>query len=126
MLVKNVKMIEVSDWDNLVSETYGKIYSFQQQDGCQERGTFHLTVPSDYTEDDEMNDSIPEEVNGDEMGVKFDVWLEKDSKLHNFGSDWENELFWERNFYPDINTVVNDLHKKGLIEAGSYIINIDW
>ena len=35
---KNVKMVEVSDWDKLVEETYGKIYSFQQQDGCKARG----------------------------------------------------------------------------------------
>jgi hypothetical protein len=109
-----------------VSETYGRVYDFQQQHGCQERGTFHLTVPSEYTEDDEMNESIPEVVNGSIMGVKFDVWLEKDPKIHNFGSDWENGLFWERNFYPDINTVANDLFEKGLIEAGSYLINIDW
>ena len=98
MLVKNVKMIDVSDWDNLVSDTYGRIYNFQQQNGCQERGTFHLTVPSDYTEDDEMNESIPEEVNGDEMGVKFKNWLEKDPESHNFGSNWKNELFGKEIF----------------------------
>ena len=44
--VKNVQMIDVSDWDNLVEKTYGRIYNFQQQDGCKERGTFSLTVPS--------------------------------------------------------------------------------
>jgi hypothetical protein len=35
-------------------------------------------------------------------------------------------MFWERNFYPDTYTVANDLYDKGLIEAGDYIINIDW
>ena len=127
-LVKNVKMIEVSDWDDLVSKTYGRPYSFQQQDGCKGRGTFNLTVPSDYTEDEEMNDEIPEVINGTTMGVKFDKWLGRDPKLQvgTETQEWSSRLFWVRNFYPDVNTVVNDLHKKGLIEAGSYIINIDW
>lgn len=75
-----------------------------------------------------MNDSIPEVVNGYEMGVKFEVWLARDPNqpITNQKYDWELELFWERNFYPDIHTLANDLHSKGLIEAGDYLINIDW
>lgn len=128
MKVKNVKMIDVSEWDKLVSDTYNRPYSFQQQDGCQSRGTYDLTIPSKYTEDDEMNDSIPEVVNGEKMGVKFKVWLERDPKqsIGNKKKDWNIELFWERNFYPNIETVANDLYKKGLIESGSYVIDIDW
>lgn len=127
--IQTVKMIDVGDWDDLVRETYGKPYLFQQQEGCQSRGIRHLTIPSEpYNED--MNDSIPEKVNGDEMGVKFEVWLARDPKeplkeepdRHQWGID----MFWERNFYPDLQTVANDLHAKGLIEAGDYIINIDW
>lgn len=65
MMVKNVKMIDVSDWDNLVSETYKRPYNFQQQDGCKSRGIFRLTIPSDYTDDENMHDSIPDKtVNG--------------------------------------------------------------
>jgi hypothetical protein len=126
MKISNVKMIDVYDWDRLVSDTYGRVYSFQQQEGCKDRGVFHLTVPTEEINEEYMNDSIPEEVNGEEMGVKFNVWLSKDPKIHNFESKWENDLFWERNFYPDINIVANDLYKKGLIEKGNYIINIDW
>lgn len=127
---KNVKTIDNADWDNFVRETYGKPYCFQQQNGCQERGLFYITIPSDFTEDDDMNDSIPEIVNGNEMGVKFKVWLERDpnQKLEIYKNTPEGGiiLFWERNFYPDIYTVANDLHSKGLIEAGDYVINIDW
>jgi hypothetical protein len=134
--VKNVKMIEVSDWDKLVSDTYGKPYSFQQQNGCQSRGIFHLTIPSDYTCEDEMNDEIPFKINGNEMGVKFKVW--QDTSIKDVNDTFEkingkpesysgqNSLFWDRNFYPDIHTVANDLHKRGLIEAGEYSIEIDW
>lgn len=130
MKYSNRKVIEVDDWDNLIQETYGRVYNFQQQNGCQGRGTFTIRIPSEYTEDDQMHDSIPEVVNGDEMGVKFDVWLARDPKEplkdEDDNSEWTIALFWERNFYPDIQTVANDLHKKGLIEAGEYDIKIDW
>jgi hypothetical protein len=74
------KIIDVQDWDNLVQETYGRPYSFQQQEGCQERGTVPITIPSEWDNDEDMSDSIKEVVNGDEMGVKFDVWLARDPK----------------------------------------------
>lgn len=75
-----------------------------------------------------MNDSIPEVVNGEERGVKFDVWLTRDPKqpIPEQTADYQLALFWERNFYPSLEMVANDLYKKGLIEAGDYTINIDW
>lgn len=124
----NKKVIEVSDWDALVEKTYGKPYSFQQQDGCQDRGVVDLTIPSDWADDDSMNDSIPKEINGEKMGVKFQVWLDRDPQewKGNKGDVLYLDLFWSRNFYPDLYTLANDLHAKGLIEAGDYSINIDW
>lgn len=120
------KVIEVSDFDDLVEKTYGRPYSFQQQEGCKPRGTVHITVPEDGGWDFE-NDTIPEKVNGDEMGVSFKAWLERDpNQIAPFDSDWENRLFWHRNFYPDFSMVINDLHEKGLFPAGDYVINIDW
>ena len=119
-------VIDVSDWDNLVVETYKRPYSFQQQDGCKDRQRVRLTVPEDAWDYD--NESIPEEVNGEEMGVSFKAWLERDPKqeLPNDKNIWSLELFWERNFYPDVQMIANDLHAKGLIEAGDYVIDIDW
>ena len=75
-----------------------------------------------------MHDEIPEIINDEIMGVKFKTWLERDPKqpVGEDKKDWEIELFWERNFYPDIYTVANDLYEKGLIEGGEYLINIDW
>ena len=131
--IKNTKMIDVSEWDNLVEETYGKIYSFQQQDGCKGRGVEHFSIPVDYLEDEDFNDKIMEKVNGPEMGVKFDVWLARDVKEplkdeneKDGTSEWMIGLFWERNFYPDFYTIANDLHKRGLLEEGDYAIDIDW
>lgn len=129
--ISNRKVIDCSDWDNLVQKTYGKPYNFQQQEGCQERGIVTISIPEDNTEEEsEMNDSIPEVVNGEEMGIKFDVWLARDPEqlLKDYSGTPKLglELFWDRNFYPNIQTVANDLHKKGLIEAGEYDIKIDW
>lgn len=131
MNIKNYKVIEVQDWDNLVVETYGRPYRFQQQYGCQDRGLFPITIPSEAC--DFKNHTIPEVVNGDEMGVSFKSWLERDpnQKLStSCGMHWSDlsdlNFFWGRNFYPDIQTVANDLYEKGLIEAGEYSINIDW
>lgn len=120
------RVVEVSEWDALVSETYGKPYSFQQQDGCKERQRFNITIPDrDY---DYGNDTIPEVVNHDEMGVSFKAWLARDPDQHlpDEKGSWSLALWWERNFYPDVQTIANDLHSKGLIEAGDYVINIDW
>jgi hypothetical protein len=123
------KVIEMQDWDRLVKETYGKPYRFQQQDGCQPRGTVEITIPEGNDEEyDYDNDSVPEVINGDKMGVSFKAWLARDPK------EWKGkkedrsflDLFWGRNFYPALQVVANDLHRKGLIEAGEYTINIDW
>lgn len=127
--IKSTKIISVQDWDNLVSETYGKVYSFQQQDDCKGRGLERITVPVEHPEDYE-NDTVPENVNDPEMGVSFKAWLERDpnQKLSNRDDQetWSLNLWWERNFYPHVDMIINDLHAKGLLEAGEYMIEIDW
>ena len=123
------KVISVQDWDKLVEETYSRPYNLQQQDNCMDRQRISITIPlEDNLYEEEMNDSIPEVVNGQEMGVKFNVWLDRDpeQKLKGQNYDWELRLFWERNFYPLLDSVVNDLYKKGLLEQGEYEIDIDW
>lgn len=120
------QVIDLSDWDSLVIETYGKPYSFQQQDGCQSRGNVNICIPDGA--DDYENDTLPEKVNGEEMGVSFAAWLERHPK------EWNGDpadktyinMFWERNFYPSLQMIANDLHEKGLIPAGNYVIEIDW
>lgn len=127
MKIKTEKVIEVSDWDDLVQKTYGRTYSFQQQGGCKSRGMFRFEVPAEA--EDFENDSIPEVVNGREMGVSFTAWLAREPKqqLSSGREDqWGIDLWWARNFYPDFQMVANDLHKKGLLDAGEYVIEIDW
>lgn len=130
MKIKTIQSISVQDWDDLVTKTYGRTYSYQQQDGCKERGVDYIIVPDPYAEDYE-NNSIPEEVNGDVMGVPFTVWLARDPKqLLDSNDEWERKyglsLFWQRNFYPHVSMVANDLYTRGLLPAGEYQIVIDW
>jgi hypothetical protein len=125
---KSRQVIAVSDWDNLVTKTYKRPYSFQQQDDCKERQQVYIKIPD--AANDYENDTVPEEVNHPDMGVSFAAWLARDpkKKLSNKEdqNSWSIGLWWDRNFYPDVQMVANDLHSKGLIEAGEYYIDIDW
>lgn len=146
---KSVKMINCYDLDDLINETYGKLFHFQQQDGCKGRGVHNITVPVKNPYDYDR-DKIPEIINGQTMGVSFKAWLERDyttplnptkkdfaecnyywGKTKEEEKAWKEDkshidLFWERNFYPSLDMVLNDLHAKGLIDAGEYTIEIDW
>lgn len=124
-----VTIISDGEFDELVSTTYGRVYHFQQQDDCKERQTVYVTVPCPHPCDFE-NDTVPEVVNGEKMGVSFAAWLARDPQQPLEGDDtnypWRLAMFWERNFYPHVDMVLNDLYEKGLLEAGEYGIKIDW
>lgn len=119
------RVIDVYEWDEIVEATYGRRYAFQQQDGCKDRGTYSFSVPIEDPYDFE-NDSIPEQINGDEMGVSFKAWLERDPKQKVGGQSMFLDLFWHRNFYPCVDMLIEDLHKRGILEEGDYVIDIDW
>lgn len=131
--IQTKKVIEEYDWSNFVSQVYGKPYQLQQQSGCMDRGTISLKIPSDDYEIDFENETVPEIVNGEKMGVKFSTWLARDPKQPlkepNDGlseEQWAIDLWWERNFYPSLDIVAKDLHEKGLLPEGEYTIIIDW
>ena len=132
MKSKSVTVIDCQEWDELVETTYGRPYCFQQQDGCRHRGIEYFSIPDEWLEYDENDypDSVPEIVNHEKMCVKFSSWLARDPKqlLTNpeDNSEWALEMWWERNFYPPLQAVVEDLHKRGLLAEGEYGINIDW
>lgn len=121
------KVIDVSDFDKLVMDTYNRPYSFQQQDGCKERSRVHIDVPT-VNPYDYPNNSLPETVNHREMGVSFKAWLERNPKQKLNADDWDSPspMWWERNFYPNVEMIINDLYEKGLLDKGSYVIDIDW
>jgi hypothetical protein len=121
-----IKQIDDSNLDNLVQKVYRKPYTFQQQNGCQERCTRHITVPERIFEDEVFN-TLSEAIEDDAYGVSFEDWLAADPNDPIFGEEeWEREMRFQRNVYPPLEYVVNDLHAKGLIEAGEYQILIDW
>ena len=126
MKIRDVKMIDVSEWDQLVIDTYGRPYSFQQQEDCKSRGTFEITVPAEA--EDYERESVPEIVNHSEMGVSFFAWIARDPKapLADGSTDYSLGLWWDRNFYPSVQMIANDLHARGLLAAGEYTIDIDW
>ena len=123
---KNIKIIDVGDWDAFIIKTYNRPYAFQQQDGYKERGIFYFTVPCIPL--DFENDSIEEDLHSNEIGVSFKSWLSRNpsATVNNNNNKTIIELFWLRNFYPDIYTLANDLHNKGLLESGNYAIDINW
>lgn len=125
------KVIDVDEWDQLVIDTYGRPYSFQQQDGCKERQRVRITIPDEAY--DYENDTVPEIVNHEDMGVSFKAWLERNPEqlLNELRPDWDTgknslRLWWGRNFYPDVQMIANSLYQMELIEAGDYVIDIDW
>lgn len=122
---KVVKLVEYSDFNTLVTDTYGRPYDFQQQEGCKGTGLEKFIVP-DFTDDYE-DVSIPEVINTPEMGVSFDAWKARDPKqsIGSRAAHWEIEMWWQRNFYPHPQMILNDLYQKGLIKADEYYISID-
>jgi hypothetical protein len=114
------KIWELREFDNLVKEVYQKEYSFQQQDGCKARQHFIFTVPMESK--DFTNTTLPFEINGPDRGIKFSIWKETEE----FNPDFRIRLWWQRNFYPDFGTLVNELYEKGYIDAGTQCIDVDW
>lgn len=128
--INTKKTIEESEWSRFVSEVYKRPYSFQQQGGCMDRGIYTLIVPTDDLDD--CNNQTAEECCENDDGVAFIEWVNRDPELPVPSTDtlnrdkWYINLWWERNFYPNIDMVANDLYKKGLLEEGEYVIIIDW
>jgi len=128
-MFRTVQMMDVNDWDALVQKTYGKPYSFQQQDGCKERGTRYFIVPCGYPED-YKNDIITESTDSNEMGVSFKAWLGRDPAQKLSEDDWDSTsalpMWYNRNFYPNVDMIINDLNSRGLLPEGDYCIDINW
>ena len=128
---ETVQIINLQEFNRVVSATYGRPYDFQQQDGCRERGHHKVTVPTEGY--DYENDTLPYTYKSRlfglvinnaisstrEMGVSFAAWLARKP-------DVDRTLWWDRNFYPHLDMILNDLHGKGIIDEGEYMIAIDW
>ena len=116
MKITEIKLIELAEFDSLVKETYKKPYSLQQQEGGMERHLLRIAVPVEEPEDHQDGD----------MGVSFETWLNTSLETFPFEYEYQMEFFWEREFYPPLEMIVNDLFNQGLMEAGEYGIDINW
>lgn len=127
--METVSIFDLYEWNSLVSGTYNRVYDFQQQDNCKGKGLEYFSVPGE--DNDYDNESVLEIVNGPEMGVKFSSWLARDTAQlleasNSMSPDLELDLWWRRNFYPSLQSIANDLYKKGILSEGDYAININW
>lgn len=126
MKTRTVQVIEVDDWNKLVTETYGRPYNLQDQDTYFNNGVcLPLSVPELETNDNEADDDVPEKL-GEGGMVKLATWLARDPQTPEFPYSWERELWWYRDFYPDLAALANDLHERGLLPAGEYMIHVWW
>ena len=123
-----IRQVSDTDFDNLVMKTYGKSYAIQQHEGCRDRGVIYISVPSLYDINvNEYPDTIEQAIDEDMYGVRWKDWLAVDPNDERLGEDeWDRELNLQRNVYPPMHDLINDLYEKGLIEAGEYQIEIDW
>lgn len=108
------KIIDEDEFSQLVRDTYQRPYQLQQHgfdSGEPMRiGTYlEIDVPGTDT-------WLPGE-------HSLEEWLERE--VENPG-DKIAEIEWEREFTPDLQQLVNDLHAQGLLEAGEYLIKVEW
>lgn len=140
--VETWKVINESEFNEVVSKTYGRPYHLQQQGDMLGNDTTHrIEVSKDGSE-------------GCSGGsVSLNEWLAVDPETHKFPDPrWETtgkhlpddhpskkfypeflepgtsyyDMHWERDFYPDMDELLDDLLEKGLIEEGTYQINVSW
>jgi hypothetical protein len=88
----NKRVISVHDWDRLVTEVYGRTYNFQQQDGCQSRGTYELSISTEEIDDSDSETDSDDE-NFEEVKVlKINIPSDNDSLSSQINLDINNDL----------------------------------
>lgn len=122
MNVKPVLLIWEAEFSQLVRDTYGRPYQLQQQDGCLGQETIvSVKVPDKprtwLADDAGRPPTLEVWVAATPPEPMTDAW---DGDLH------REHLRWHREFYPELQDVVNDLHRRGLMAAGEYVIHIWW
>ncbi|TDP29888.1 hypothetical protein [Nocardia ignorata] len=120
---RTVTLIHESEFSKLVTETYGRPYRFQQQDGCRwGQDTVYLF---DVPHPEGGWESIEEFRGCYAEGVPtVEEWA--NTPIGDYEHSWQTELHWRREFYPPFEAVIDDLHARGLIDAGSYGLHIWW
>lgn len=140
------QIIDESDFSKLVSDTYGRPYRLQQQEPLMNQDSYMpIQVPNDWHAADKdharlrkwIEENPPQYVDGQEPTYpSFKEWLDRDANAYVGGRDmyegWGDPggfwytLWWERAFFPPLGEVIDDLHKRGLLDEGEYLIHAWW
>lgn len=104
-----VTLIDESEFSALVTKIYGRPYRFQQQGDMKCQDTIETF-------------SVPSEEYGGWTGPSLTEWQIAPPP----DGDFKEELRWHRDFYPELEVVVNDLYARGLIAAGDYALHVWW
>ncbi len=101
MKMSTVTLIDEGDFSELVRETYGKPYQFQQQEFLSQDSIRFFTVPEEP----------------DNYGLTLAEWV---------ATPVVDEMSFYRDCYPELQMIVNDLHERELLPAGRYALHIWW
>lgn len=117
-LGKTVTLIDEGEFSRLVSKTYQRPYSFQQQGSMMGQDTiWEFSLPLRYEPDDEYGYN-------DWEGPSLLEWCT--TPIGEFDSEWKAKLHWHREYYPEFEAVIDDMHKRGLIPDGDYALHVQW
>ena len=109
MKVTKVNLIWESEFSQLVEDTYGRPYKLQQQgDMLHQESMVRLSVPG--------------EVFDHWQATTLEEWVAAEYPSPKFDYDFQ----WEREFYPQLEEVANDLHERGLLDEGEYVLHVWW
>ena len=123
-------VVDSFEWDRFVKQVYDRPYTFQQQDGCRQRGVSYFTAtPGQYEFVEHMEPVPTGPIEGIRscFGVSLEEWVGRSPEAA-FDPDRPNRTgtYWERNYYPPIDELASDLCEKGLIAPGRYVLLVDW
>lgn len=115
--VQDVKLIHESELSKRVAEMFERPYQLQQQGDMLGQDS---VVIADVPAEPEFDLDLP----------SFLEWSTRDVNLEPPGESWhypwQRELWWHREFYPDLQEVLNELHRLGELPEGKYAIHVWW
>ena len=110
-------VLHESEFSDLVRQTFERPYSLQQQGDMHSQESFvRFDVPADREEEEHW------------QAVSMEEWLAatppdpEDRSMEAF----TDRLRWDREFYPQLDSVANELHARGQLDAGTYVLHVWW
>ena len=99
---KTVKLVWESDLQDLILDTYGRRTEWAAEQEMSQNETRNFTVPSNrYVDEDSLTVA---------------QWLAGET----------TELYGYTLVEPEMQLILNDLHARGLVEAGEYVVEVWW